>query len=858
VITSLLNTKYPLIITHPPLVIDRDYFRAIAQSGALPLLDTEFMQEEDIIDTVRSMDKDLFAYGIKISVAQKPLLERLIQDKPVYLDLIVLTYDSPDQFTGFSCDSNGTPIFVEARDIDLPSSFSHFSPDGLILKGYEAGGRVSGYTAFILMQWYLEHADIPLFIHGGVGLHTAAGMMAAGVSGLVLDSQLYLCDEAPLSASFKDLIKTVTETDTSVVGETLGTPYRFFARLGTRIVKTLKETESRLVDTKNAASELYKEIKTAITPMDKPVTSPLQSLFYLGQDASFAASFLQNADGSRSITDVIRSFFLYIGQLLGDVDIHDPLIEHSPLAKEHGTRYPVIQGPMANISDNPAFAEAVYTGGGLPFFAMGNLPAHLSENMLSEGKKRVPRFGAGLIGIETFNRTIHTHLDQIKHHQVPFALFAGGIPAQVNELEKAGTKTYLHTPNMMMLDNAIENGCKRFIFEGTEAGGHVGSLTSMVLWESAMNRLMKQDEHRLGEQTVIFAGGISTAHASAFVSGLSSSLARKGTRIGIQVGSAYLFTNEIVALKSIGTLYQNTLTSARKTIVTGNTVGLPSRTVPTPFARKLMENEHRRVKDGMGLTDRKTAFEEENLGSLLISAKGFLPDIHGKNKGELLYFTETEQFEKGNFLVGDSLAFLEPGLTIADIHHRYFHEKNVLFNNLNRLEALTSPDNQINDEIAVIGAGCVLPDAPNPEALWQNVITGRYSITTMPEDRLNPDLFYNEDRQAEDKTYTRMAGVVRDFTFDHEAFGFTDDQAATMSRTQKMLLTAARQAVRDSGPLTDDSGRTAVIVASCLGNEQGNDLLLKYYYPEIRAHLETLDSFNTLSADQKKDRKSVV
>ncbi|MDA8403450.1 MAG: beta-ketoacyl synthase N-terminal-like domain-containing protein, partial [Desulfobacteraceae bacterium] len=603
---------------------------------------------------------------------------------------------------------------------------------------------------------------------------------------------------------------------------------------------------------------LFTDIVSAITPLDQTTDSPLQSLFYLGQDASFAPSFIKNASGSRRLADVIRCFFTTIGEMLAAVDDHDPLTADSPLAREHGTRYPVIQGPMANISDNPAFAEAIYNNGGLPFFAMGNLPPHLSEAMIAEGKKTVPRFGAGLIGIETFNKTLQTHLDLVKNYQVPFALFAGGIPSQVNDLENAGTKTYLHTPNMMMLDNAIVSGCKRFIFEGTEAGGHVGSLTSMVLWESAMTRLMAQDEQTLSKQTVIFAGGISTVHASAFISGLSSVLAKKGAKIGIQVGSAYLFTDEIVALKSIGKLYQDTVASSKKTIVTGNTVGLPSRTVPTPFARKLVENEHRRIKEGMALTERKTVFEEENLGSLLISAKVFLPDIHGQKKGELHYFSETEQFERGNFLVGDSLAFLAPGLTISDIHHRYFHEKDILIKNLNRLEILTSPNCRINDDIAVIGSGYVLPDGNDPQTLWANVMSGKYSIGDMPEDRLNPGLYYDTDRQAEDKTYTKLAGVVRDFMFDHESFGYTKAQADKLSRTQKMLLTATVQAVTDADYSDSnqpffhkDAGRTAVIVASCLGNERANDLHLKYYYPEITSHLARIDAFNTLPQSQK-------
>jgi acyl transferase domain-containing protein/NAD(P)H-dependent flavin oxidoreductase YrpB (nitropropane dioxygenase family)/acyl carrier protein/NAD(P)-dependent dehydrogenase (short-subunit alcohol dehydrogenase family) len=698
-----------------------------------------------------------------------------------------------------------------------------------------------------------------------VGLYTGAGLIAAGASGFVLDSQLYLTDEAPLAPSFKKLLAEVNETDTAVVGDTLGRRYRFFARLGTKIVKTLKEKESALTGQPDADQQMAEDVEREIVSSASTEANPLQSLFYLGQDASFARSFMANAEnGSTRLRDVIHGFFKTLGQNLTAVDRHDPMMENSPLAQEHGTRYPVIQGPMANISDNPDFAGAVYENGGLPFFAMGNLPEHLAEAMIAKGKEKAPRFGAGLIGIETFNRTIHRHFDIVKRYQTPFALFAGGVPSQVNELEAAGIKTYLHTPNMMMLKNAIDGGCTRFIFEGTEAGGHVGSLSSLVLWESAMAVLTGQDDAALKKQSVIFAGGISTAHASSFISGLASVLAARGAKIGVQVGTAYLFTREIVELKSIGKLYQDTLAAARHTLVTGNTVGLPSRTVPTPFARKLVEKEHRLIKEGLPLSERKNIFEVENLGSLLISAKGFLPDIHGQLQGEATRFSETEQLEKGNFLSGDSLAFLRPDLTIEGVHHRFFHEKNTLYQNLGGAEVFSSKTGQMNDDIAVIGTGCVLPGAFDPETLWSNIISGVYAIGDMPENRMDSRLYYDTDRQAEDKTYTKIAGLVTGFTFDHGRFGMSAEEGAALSRTQQMLLHAAAQAVADAG-YTEPSGfshplagNTAVIVASCLGNERSNDLQLKYYYPEIISHLENLPEFRALDDREKKTLTDAV
>ena len=40
--------------------------------------------------------------------------------------------------------------------------------------------------------------------------------------------------------------------------------------------------------------------------------------------------------------------------------------------------------------------------------------------------------------------------------------------------------------------------------------------------------------------------------------------------------------------------------------------------------------------------------------------------------------------------------------------------------------------------IAIVGAGAILPDAPNVPAFWENVKNGRYSITDVAPDRWDP------------------------------------------------------------------------------------------------------------------------
>ncbi len=856
-ITRILNSKLPLMIYTPVKVFDIRYFHSVYASGALPVFDTEFLSRDDILHKVLLLSKETFCFGVRLSRWDETLIAAIKNKNLNNLDLMVVPFSkqaqAEDMAQAFS-NFGDTRLILEIKDIDLTDEILKADPSGLILKGNEAAGNVSRYSSFILMQWYLKQMSLPVFIHGGVGKYTGAGMLAAGVSGFVMDSQVLLSDQAPVSENFKALLESLDEGDSTEISFEDQERFRVFAKLGTKIVKDLKQEAVLLAENPDGLSGLYDLLSEKMTALDDPDAAFIQSLFYLGQDAVFAKDFARE---SKDLSQMIHSFFTTIGDNLNFIDQFDPIVPDSNFAADQNTRLPLIQGPMANITDNAQFASKVLEQGALPFFAVGSLPKDLADDMLKKGAQTLDNFGAGLVGIEAFNPQVNIHLDMVKQYKVPYALFAGGVPSQVLELEKAGTKTYLHTPSVSMMANALENGCRRFIFEGAEAGGHVGSLSSMVLWEAAISRLVNS-ERNLSDIYLVFAGGISTCFASFFISGLTAFLAAKGAKIGIQAGTAYLFTKEIVDTKSIQKLYQDIVIEKNETVVIGKTLGLASRTAPTGFAKMMMEHEAAMIREKKPLDQRKKSFEKRNIGSLLIGAKGFLPDFKNPGEEHYTWYEGPEHREKGNFLVGDSLAFFKDVTAIKDIHTMMFQFKHRLRENLNQLEVFSSPRNRINDEIAVVGVGCTLPGAQTPDQLWDNILNKTYAIKEMPESRFNADLYLSGDKSAEDRTYTRLAGIIEDFQFDAKRFGYDEDKENKLSRSQKMVLQTAYKAVESAGLLNendqlscDDPSRTSVIIATCLSNELGNDLQLKYWYPQLVSMLEKTEAYQALDPEEK-------
>ena len=70
-----------------------------------------------------------------------------------------------------------------------------------------------------------------------------------------------------------------------------------------------------------------------------------------------------------------------------------------------------------------------------------------------------------------------------------YAIIAGGRPDQAVHLERAGVATYLHVPSANLIPGFLAEGARRFIFEGRECGGHIGPLSSFVLWSTMVDKL---------------------------------------------------------------------------------------------------------------------------------------------------------------------------------------------------------------------------------------------------------------------------------------------------------------------------------------------------------------------------------
>ena len=836
-----------IIVLTPPAWIDSSFAIAACRSGAKGYLDVEYATEQQAWEQLRRLELHApTPFGIKVGPEGATLLDALLAAfPPDRLAWVCLAGggrgDLERCIEGLK--GRGRRVLFEAVSLAEAQLGERLGVDGLILKGHEAGGRVGAETSFILLQRWRAHverggnADLPVFVQGGVGPNTAAACAAGGATGVVLDAQLLLTRESSIPEEIRQRLAAFDGSETSCPGERLGTPYRVLSRPGLTAPGRAAREEDRLAAGSSDEEERRRAWRRQIHGLT--TIGPEEGLWPLGQDATLARPL---AERYRTVGGIIAAVVEQVDQNLATARRMKPLSEGSPLARRHGTRYPILQGPMTRVSDTPAFADAVARGGALPFLALALLRQAETETLLRETRDRLgPKpWGVGILGFVPAEIR-KEQLAAIRIYRPPFALIAGGRPDQARELENEGIPTYLHVPSPGLLRAFLRDGARRFVFEGRECGGHVGPRTSFVLWETMIEVLREHlDSGGRGEElSIVFAGGIHDARSAAMVAALAAPLAERGVAIGALMGTAYLFTREAVEGSAITPRFQQEALRCSDTVLLETAPGHAIRCVPSPY-RDDFERERARLKaEGRSPEEIARALELRNIGRLRIASKGLdrVPD--GPGGSRLAAIPEEEQYARGMYMIGQLASLHDEIITIEALH------EDVCGKGPRRLEEL-APEAALVEEphpepcdVAIIGMACYYPKANGLAEYWQNILDRVQAVTEIPETHWDWRLYYDPNPRARDKIISKWGGFLQDIPFDPLTFGITPNSLLSIEPLQLFLLEASRRALADAG--YSDRPFPRERTASILGiGGGGSPLAVQYGFRTCLPLLETV------------------
>lgn len=172
------------------------------------------------------------------------------------------------------------------------------------------------------------------------------------------------------------------------------------------------------------------------------------------------------------------------------------------LTEEFGIRHPILCAPMALIAGGRLVA-AVSDAGGLGILgggyagALGGEPDLGQELTLVRGRK----FGVGFI-TWALDRAPQALEAALKHSPYCVFLSFGGPKAYAKKIHDAGSKLICQVQSLRHVEQALDAGVDAIVAQGTEAGGHGATRSTLPFVPEVADYLAKR-----APKTLLLAGG---------------------------------------------------------------------------------------------------------------------------------------------------------------------------------------------------------------------------------------------------------------------------------------------------------------------------------------------------------------
>ena len=196
-----------------------------------------------------------------------------------------------------------------------------------------------------------------------------------------------------------------------------------------------------------------------------------------------------------------------------------------------GCEVAIMCGAMSWVSERN-LVSVISNAGGFGVIACGAMSPELLDAEIAATKKLTAKpFGVNLI---TMHPQIMELIDVCAKYNVSHVVIAGGLPPKgsIEAIKAFGAKVICFAPALTLAKKFARSGVDALVIEGSEAGGHIGPVSTSVLAQEILPEL--------GDQLPIFvAGGI--ARGGAVASYLEMGAA------GVQLGTRFVCAHESIA-----------------------------------------------------------------------------------------------------------------------------------------------------------------------------------------------------------------------------------------------------------------------------------------------------------------------
>lgn len=196
-----------------------------------------------------------------------------------------------------------------------------------------------------------------------------------------------------------------------------------------------------------------------------------------------------------------------------------------------GTEHAILCGAMSWVSERN-LVSAISNAGGFGVIACGAMNPELLDREIAATKALTTKpFGVNLI---TMHPQLFDLIEVCTRHQVGIVVLAGGIPPKgsVEAIKASGAKVICFAPTLALGKKLLRSGADALVIEGSEAGGHIGPVSTSVLAQEILPALAE-------DNLVFVAGGIGRGEAMAGYLEMGAA--------GVQLGTRFACATESIA-----------------------------------------------------------------------------------------------------------------------------------------------------------------------------------------------------------------------------------------------------------------------------------------------------------------------
>ncbi|WP_078597481.1 NAD(P)H-dependent flavin oxidoreductase [Evansella clarkii] len=244
ILCEKLSITYPIIQGGMGNVSNAPLTGAISQAGALGTIGAGTMAPDEleslILDVKKLTDRP---FCINIPITVQPYLKEVVQLVEKHcIPVVSLSAGNPAKLAKHFKDQ-GVKVICVVASVRQAQKAEQAGADVIVGEGYEAAGINSNFetTTLTLIPQLVKAVSVPVAAAGGIGDGRGlAAMLSLGVYGVQMGTRFIATEEALVHKDYKRLIVEASDTDTVVVGRTVG---RIRRLLNTEYAKKLAEKE---------------------------------------------------------------------------------------------------------------------------------------------------------------------------------------------------------------------------------------------------------------------------------------------------------------------------------------------------------------------------------------------------------------------------------------------------------------------------------------------------------------------------------------------------------------------------------------------------------------------------------------